>query len=75
MLMLLGIRIYSVSAILSSWLFLLFAVPVYRQLARLVLRKAGLWTIPVALIGESQKLARIHAVRVGFPTTAVIFTS
>ena len=30
LLMLLGIRIYSVSAILSSWLFLLFAVPVYR---------------------------------------------
>ena len=61
LLMLFGIRIYSVSAILSSWLFLLFAVPVYRQLARLVLRKAGLWTIPAALIGEPQKLSRIQA--------------
>ena len=61
LLMLLGIGIYSVSAIVSSWLFLLFAVPVYRQLARLMLRKAGLWTIPAALIGEPQKLTRIHA--------------
>ena len=61
LLMLLGIGIYSVSAIVLTWVFLMFSVPIFRQLARLVLQKAGLWTIPAALIGEPQRLTRIRA--------------
>ena len=58
---LLGHAVYDVSVVILSWLFLLFAVPLYRQLARAVLRKAGIWSIPAALIGEVDNVTRINS--------------
>ena len=61
LLMLVGFGVYNIIAVLSSWTFLLFAIPVFRQAARSILAKAGLWTIPAALIGEPENLPRINA--------------
>ena len=58
---LLGHAVYDVSVVILSWLFLLLAVPLYRQLARAVLRKAGIWSIPAALIGEVENVTRINS--------------
>jgi Undecaprenyl-phosphate galactose phosphotransferase WbaP len=37
-----------------SWLFLIPAIPIYRQLARRAMSYAGLWQIPTALIGTDR---------------------
>lgn len=58
---LLGMRIYDFWAVILSWTFLLFAVPIYRQLARAALRAAGIWSIPAVLIGELESVPRINA--------------
>jgi undecaprenyl-phosphate galactose phosphotransferase len=43
-----------------SWLFLVPAVPLYRQVIRLILRSLGLWNIPTALIGTGPKACKAY---------------
>jgi UDP-galactose-lipid carrier transferase len=43
---------YSTIAWAGSWSFLLFAIPLFRQGARILMRWAGIWMIPTALISS-----------------------
>jgi Undecaprenyl-phosphate galactose phosphotransferase WbaP len=46
---------YSVFAEVGCWGFLLFAIPMFRQGARMVLNRLGLWKMPTALIASSSR--------------------
>ncbi|MEJ0024601.1 MAG: exopolysaccharide biosynthesis polyprenyl glycosylphosphotransferase [Rhizomicrobium sp.] len=37
---------------IGCWIYLLFAIPSFRQLARFALSKAGIWQIPTALVAK-----------------------
>lgn len=52
---------YSATRMLLSWLFLLAAVPLLRQMARVVMSWAGIWQIPTAIIGFSDRADQIYA--------------
>jgi Undecaprenyl-phosphate galactose phosphotransferase WbaP len=51
---------FDIAHVLMSWLFLIFAVPVMRQGARLLLSLLGLWQIPTVMIGAGPRTAEIH---------------
>ena len=59
LLMLIGLHIYDAPNMILSWVFLLFSVPLYRQIARAILFKVGIWTIPSTLVGDPENLPRI----------------
>jgi Undecaprenyl-phosphate galactose phosphotransferase WbaP len=52
---------YSSSASIASWIFLLFAVPCLRQLARVAMTYAGIWRLPAALIASGPRAYDIYA--------------
>lgn len=52
---------YSPVAIACTWLFLIFAVPALRYLARALLSAFGIWRIPSALIGDGSRTEEISA--------------
>jgi len=62
---------------LLSWLFLLPAVPIYRQVARAAMTKMGLWQIPTAIVGV-ESMARTaysalgHSLSLGFDVRYLI---
>jgi undecaprenyl-phosphate galactose phosphotransferase len=51
---------FAVAHVLASWLFLLFAVPVLRQGARVLMSLLGIWQIPTVMIGAGARTAEIH---------------
>lgn len=50
----------SVLAIAGSWLFLIFAIPGFRQLARLGMRSVGLWNIPTTLVASGTRAEAVY---------------
>jgi undecaprenyl-phosphate galactose phosphotransferase len=58
--LLLGNGIYAMAPVFLSWLSLLFILPIMRQLARILMSRAGIWQIPTALIGVSPRSAEIR---------------
>lgn len=56
----LNFRVFAVANIVASWIFLIVAIPLGRQLARKLLAKAGVWYIPTALIGSSARITTIY---------------
>jgi len=52
---------YSTFAVLGSWIFLLAAVPLMRQLARVVLSHTGFWLLPTALIATGPRAHAVYA--------------
>ncbi len=59
--LLLGHGMYGAMPVVLSWLLLLALVPIMRQGARLLMSRAGIWQIPTALIGVSNRSAEICA--------------
>jgi undecaprenyl-phosphate galactose phosphotransferase len=57
----LGQGVYPVLPAALSWLFLLVALPLGRQAMRAVMSRMGIWRIPTALIGNSERSPAIHA--------------
>ena len=51
---------FSVMHVLGGWLFLLFAVPVMRQGARILMSRLNIWQIPTVMIGAGARAAEIH---------------
>ncbi|MDE2112920.1 MAG: exopolysaccharide biosynthesis polyprenyl glycosylphosphotransferase [Alphaproteobacteria bacterium] len=51
---------YSAITELSSWGFLLFTIPCFRQVARVAMARAGLWREPTALIVNGARAGRIY---------------
>jgi undecaprenyl-phosphate galactose phosphotransferase len=51
---------FDVLHVLGGWLFLIFAVPVMRQGARVLLSQLGIWQIPTVMIGAGPRTAEIH---------------
>ncbi len=51
---------FSVMHALASWLFLLFAVPMIRQGARVLMTRLDIWQIPTVMIGAGARAAEIH---------------
>lgn len=60
LLLLIGSGIYSPLAVLGSWLFLIIAVPVFRQVARGLMSRLGMWRIRTALVGDTSRMADVH---------------
>jgi undecaprenyl-phosphate galactose phosphotransferase len=46
---------YSASAEVETWIFLLFAIPMFRHGARLLLDRFGMWRLPTALIASAAR--------------------
>ena len=57
----LGGGIYSIFPAICSWLFVLAAVPLLRQLVRAIMRGAGIWNIPTAIFGAGTRTIEIAA--------------
>jgi undecaprenyl-phosphate galactose phosphotransferase len=57
--LLLGNGVYAAWPVVSSWLLLLFTLPIMRQLSRILMTRLGVWQIPTALIGVSPRSAEI----------------
>ncbi len=55
-----GRNLYSPFAVIGSWLFLIFAVPVFRQVARNMMSRLGMWRIRTALVGDGSRIADVH---------------
>lgn len=51
---------FDIMHVLGGWLFLIFAVPVMRQVARVLLSLLGLWQLPTVMIGAGPRTAEIH---------------
>jgi len=51
---------FSVMHALASWLLLLFAVPMMRQGARVLMTRLNVWQIPTVMIGAGARTAEIH---------------
>ncbi|HWY61232.1 MAG TPA: undecaprenyl-phosphate galactose phosphotransferase WbaP [Rhizomicrobium sp.] len=51
---------FDILHVLAGWLFLIFAVPVMRQGARMLLSLPGFWQIPTVMIGAGARTAEIH---------------
>lgn len=51
-----GDGVFSYSAVLCSWAFVIVAVPLFRHAMRWVLAKMNCWWIPTALIGEGERV-------------------
>ena len=67
----LGRGLYSAPRVLSSWLLLIFLVPVMRQAARMLMSRLGLWQIPTVMIGAGPRAEEIwdalsHSLSLGF---------
>ena len=62
---------FSVGHVLCCWLFLIFAVPVMRQGARVLMSLLGVWQIPTVMIGAGPRTAEMydalkHSLSLGF---------
>jgi undecaprenyl-phosphate galactose phosphotransferase len=51
---------FSTVAVVCSWVFLLFAIPSFRQLARLGMHYAGIWDIPTTLVVCGTRAAAVY---------------
>ncbi|HWC62229.1 MAG TPA: hypothetical protein VG501_01315, partial [Rhizomicrobium sp.] len=51
---------FAMGHVLACWLFLIFAVPVMRQGARILMSLLGVWQIPTVMIGVGPRTAEIH---------------
>jgi len=70
---------YSSFAILTTWPFLVVAVPVFRQLARVAMSAIGVWQVRSALVGDSERASDIYnalsaSLSLGFELRTVIST-
>jgi undecaprenyl-phosphate galactose phosphotransferase len=70
---------YSSFAIIMTWVFLIVAVPMLRQLARVAMSAIGVWHIPSAFVGDSARAGDIHnalsaSLSLGFELRTVIST-
>lgn len=66
-----GYSLYSPTAVICSWLFLLVCLPMMRQGARFVLSRVSIWQIPTAVVGSNLRIAEInealkHSLALGF---------
>jgi Undecaprenyl-phosphate galactose phosphotransferase WbaP len=61
LMLILGQGAYSATPVVLSWLSLIFLLPVMRQGARALMSRAGIWQIPTALIGISDRSAEVCA--------------
>ena len=51
---------FDILHVLGGWLFLIFAVPVMRQGARVLLSQLGIWQIPTVMIGAGTRTSEVH---------------
>jgi undecaprenyl-phosphate galactose phosphotransferase len=51
---------FSAIAVAGSWIFLIFAIPSFRQLARLGMYYAGVWNIPTAIIASGSRANAVY---------------
>ena len=51
---------FAVMHVLGSWLFLIFAVPIMRQGARILMTRLSIWQIPTVMIGAGARAVEIH---------------
>ena len=56
-----GRNLYSPPAIIGSWLYLIIAVPAFRQIARSFLSWMGMWRIRTALVGDGHRMAEVYS--------------
>jgi Undecaprenyl-phosphate galactose phosphotransferase WbaP len=71
---------YSVFALVGTWVFLIVAIPVMRQVSRAAMSQLGLWQMPSMLIGSSQHAGEIlpaisDTLALGFDLKAVLTRS
>jgi undecaprenyl-phosphate galactose phosphotransferase len=59
LMLLIGRGLYSSSHLMASWLFLIVAIPTFRQGARILMSRVGIWQIPTAIIGVGPRTSEI----------------
>ena len=65
--------------LVTSWLFLFLAIPLFRQSARWMMSKAGLWSIPTGLIGTGANAREVlfglqNSLSLGFDVRFLVMT-